>query len=108
MGKAGAPAFELMQTSCSIHSPLLRPRFNVLPALPAAPAVPAVQVKERATKAQPVVKQAKILLDEERPGPDGAPRSKSRSSSATLTSRRPCSTMVSRYLPVGSGRHGST
>ena len=33
-------------------------------------------MKERATKSQPVVKQAKILLDEERPGPDGAPRSK--------------------------------
>ena len=47
-----------------------------LNAVRAAPAVHAVQVKERATKSQPVVKQAKILLDEERPGPDGAPRSK--------------------------------
>ncbi|KAI3438130.1 hypothetical protein D9Q98_000571 [Chlorella vulgaris] len=33
-------------------------------------------VKERASKAQPVVKQAKILVDEARPGADGAPRSK--------------------------------
>lgn len=35
-----------------------------------------LQVKERASKAQPVVKQAKILVDEARPGADGAPRSK--------------------------------
>ncbi|KAL4452269.1 hypothetical protein ABPG75_007931 [Micractinium tetrahymenae] len=33
-------------------------------------------VKERAKKAQPVIKQAKILLDEERTGADGAPHSK--------------------------------
>jgi nucleolar protein 4 len=52
------------------------PAVPALAAVPAVPAVPAVQVKERATKSQPVVKQAKILLDEERPGPDGAPRSK--------------------------------
>ncbi|KAL6779538.1 hypothetical protein ACKKBG_A12680 [Auxenochlorella protothecoides x Auxenochlorella symbiontica] len=33
-------------------------------------------VKERASKAVPVVKQVKILKDAERPGPDGEPRSK--------------------------------
>ena len=33
-------------------------------------------MKERASKAVPVVRQAKILLDAERPGPDGVPRSK--------------------------------
>ncbi|PRW57348.1 RNA-binding 28 isoform A [Chlorella sorokiniana] len=33
-------------------------------------------VKQRASKAQPVVKQVKILMDEERTGADGTPRSK--------------------------------
>lgn len=44
--------------------------------LAAWPAAVLLQVRERAKKAQPVVRQAKILLDEERAGPDGVPRSK--------------------------------
>lgn len=49
------------------------------PAVPHQPTCrpgPCPQVKQRASKAQPVVKQVKILVDEERTAADGTPRSK--------------------------------
>ncbi len=62
-----------MLHNCTLISP---PPCSIkhAPAPPVRPPLP--QVKERASKAQPVVRQAKILVDEERTNPDGTPRSK--------------------------------
>ena len=54
----------------------LFPAHGLLLTLCPGPALPATQVKERASKAVPHIQQVKILLDDTRPGPDGAPRSK--------------------------------
>ena len=80
-GLEGVPAIPALPRPAPPCPALPCPAISSIPtshqpaSLPPAFAAPA-QVKQRASKARPVVRQAKILVDEERPGPDGAPRSK--------------------------------